>query len=58
MSELRPILETRRWIYILEKKEELIMISDHLAGHIKKMAITQTEPPTQTFLGVRHAFLV
>ena len=45
MSERRPILETRRWIYILEKKE-LIMISDHdlLAGHIKKMA--------------RHAFLV
>ena len=46
MSERCPILETRRWIYILEKKEELIMISDHdlLAGHIKKMA--------------RHAFLV
>ena len=34
------------------------MISDHLAGHIKKMAIAQTEPPTQTFLGVRHEFLV
>ena len=37
--ERRPILETRRWIYILERKEELI--SDHLAGQVKKMAIAQ-----------------
>ena len=37
--ERRPILETRRWIYILERQEELI--SDHLAGQVKKMAIAQ-----------------
>ena len=37
--ERRPILETRRWIYILERQEELIF--DHLAGQVKKMAIAQ-----------------
>ena len=48
-TERRTVLETRRWIYILEKKEELIIISDHLAGQVKKMRIAQIASQADVF---------